>query len=412
MKKILNWSFGAFFRTLGRTFAFLFLGALFGLVCFKKGLKISDLFGIDMVSAATGSYSSSTYAIREIEHPYGTTGYNSFSNQTSFNNLGTGFTITDNSGSLNLGAYLRVGVVNLRTYTTDSNKWKSTNTYHFKYRFCQSLKNYTSDEWDVMEVGSRVGEFTYNTSNQATGSTSGDTNLVSWSIDRESSSQWCWSLTLDFSPVVDSRYVGFQFFFAPYKVGNTWNYNPSNKYQDGMYTGQNFRLDSLSITYEEGSKTDIENATQQIINNNNNNTNSIINNINEGANQINDSVNDINDNINNSNVDEAINNASDLFTNFENNTHGLTGIITAPLELIRSISSSSCSSLRIPLPFVDDYLILPCLSTIYRQYFPNLLSIYQIIISGVIGYQICISIFFLVKDFKDPDSDKIEVLDL
>lgn len=104
--------------------------------------------------------------------------------------------------------------------------------------------------------------------------------------------------------------------------------------------------------------------------------------------------------------------AGGFFNDFTTDTHGLTSIITAPLSLISSITSSSCSPLVIPLPFVDKDLTLPCMSSIYSQHFGSFLSIYQMITFGIIAYWVCVRIFNLVKDFKNPDHDEIEVLDL
>ena len=108
----------------------------------------------------------------------------------------------------------------------------------------------------------------------------------------------------------------------------------------------------------------------------------------------------------------AQNSAGGFFNDFTTDTHGLTAIITAPLSLISSITSSSCSPLVIPLPYVNKDLSLPCMGAIYSDYFGSFLTIYQIITFGIIAYWVCVRIFNLVKDFKNPDHDEIEVLDL
>lgn len=112
------------------------------------------------------------------------------------------------------------------------------------------------------------------------------------------------------------------------------------------------------------------------------------------------------------NTQQAQDSAGGFFNDFTTDTHGLTAIITAPLSLISKITSASCSPLVIPLPFVDKDLTLPCMGTIYSQYFGSFLSIYQMITFGIVAYWVCVRIFNLVKDFKNPDHDEIEVLDL
>lgn len=126
----------------------------------------------------------------------------------------------------------------------------------------------------------------------------------------------------------------------------------------------------------------------------------------------NEELGDINDSMNNSDTTGAQDSAGGFFSDFTTDTHGLTAIITAPLSLIESITSSSCSPLVIPLPYVDKDLTLPCMGTIYSNYFGSFLSIYQIITFGIVAYWVLVRIFNLVKDFKNPDHDEIEVLDL
>lgn len=123
-------------------------------------------------------------------------------------------------------------------------------------------------------------------------------------------------------------------------------------------------------------------------------------------------VNKVDGTLKDDNTQQAQDSAGGFFNDFTTDTHGLTAIITAPLSLISKITSSSCSPLVIPLPFVDKDLTLPCMGAIYSQYFGSFLSIYQVITFGIVAYWVCVRIFNLVKDFKNPDHDEIEVLDL
>ena len=126
----------------------------------------------------------------------------------------------------------------------------------------------------------------------------------------------------------------------------------------------------------------------------------------------NKSLNDINNSINDDDSTGAQNKASEFFGNFTTNTHGLTGIITSPLNAIQSLASSTCSPLVLPLPFVNQNLTLPCMRQIYVDNFGSFMTIYDVITLGIISYWILVRIFALVKDFKNPDHDEIEVMDL
>ena len=125
-----------------------------------------------------------------------------------------------------------------------------------------------------------------------------------------------------------------------------------------------------------------------------------------------DSQQEINNTLNNDDVTGATSTAESFFDDFQSDSHGLSGIITAPLRLIQSLSSSTCSPLSIPLPFVNTNATLPCMSGIYSTYFPTFLTLYQLITTGLIGYWVLIKLFGHVKGMQDPHDDRIEVLDL
>ena len=155
-----------------------------------------------------------------------------------------------------------------------------------------------------------------------------------------------------------------------------------------------------------------ESQMRSIINSSGLATAQSVNEVKQGINEVKREVSDVNNSINNNDVTDAEDSAGGFFNDFTTDTHGLTAVITAPLSLISSITSSSCSPLVIPLPYVDKNLTLPCMGTIYSNYFGPFLSIYQMITFGIVAYWVLVRIFNLVKDFKNPDHDEIEVLDL
>ena len=64
----------------------------------------------------------------------------------------------------------------------------------------------------------------------------------------------------------------------------------------------------------------------------------------------NKSIQEVNNTLNNDDVPTGT--GTDFFNDFSVNNHGLSGIITSPIRLINSLSSSTCSPLIIPLPLV------------------------------------------------------------
>ncbi len=111
---------------------------------------------------------------------------------------------------------------------------------------------------------------------------------------------------------------------------------------------------------------------------------------------------------------EASSSASGFFSGFENNDFGLTDVITAPLDFIKNLSSATCTPLKLKVPFLpgNNNLELPCMTTIYKQNFNELLVIYQSLTLGIISYFILLDILRMVNGFKNPDRDEIEVVDL
>lgn len=183
------------------------------------------------------------------------------------------------------------------------------------------------------------------------------------------------------------------------------NYNALHTY--GIpYNFSTFQLSfsNISLTYTQDTG-QIQVEQNNIIINQNNETNKKLD-------ETNKELGNLNDSLNNSDSSGATSEASEFFSGFTTDTFGLTSIITAPLNLIGSITSSTCTPLGLPLPYVNKTLELPCMSSIYSQYFGSFFTLYQTITFGVIAYWVCVRIFNLVKDFKNPDHDEIEVLDL
>lgn len=119
-----------------------------------------------------------------------------------------------------------------------------------------------------------------------------------------------------------------------------------------------------------------------------------------------------NDTLKDDNTDGAKGSANGFFNDFESSDFGLSDVITMPLAFINGLASNQCNSLVLPLPFVNQNLELPCMTSIYSTYFSSFLTIYQTITTGLIAYWVCINIFRMVQNFKNPDNDEIEVMDL
>lgn len=111
-------------------------------------------------------------------------------------------------------------------------------------------------------------------------------------------------------------------------------------------------------------------------------------------------------------ISDSSNTVGSFFENFEDNDYGLSSIITIPLTSIQKLTNSSCIPISLPIPFTNKNIDLPCMTSLYEQNIPLLLNIWQTVSFGIISYTIIVDIFGLVKKFKNPEDDKLEVMDL
>lgn len=137
-----------------------------------------------------------------------------------------------------------------------------------------------------------------------------------------------------------------------------------------------------------------------------------INNNTTAVNNVNDSVKETNDTIKNDNVSGAESSADDLVNNsaFDDNT-GLSGIISMPLTFVSSLSNT-CQPISLTIPYMDYTFQVPCIQSIVNSYMPALVVVIKVIVNGLIIYWVMLDIFKIVKSAKNPDDDRIEVLDL
>lgn len=120
----------------------------------------------------------------------------------------------------------------------------------------------------------------------------------------------------------------------------------------------------------------------------------------------------INDSINNTNTDDAEDKGGGFFDDFQSDSHGLSGVITSPLRLLNSFTTSSCQPLSFHLPIVHDNVSLPCMKSIYENRFGVFFSLWQLITTGLISYNVMINLYSKIRNLQNPNNDRIEVLNL
>ena len=382
MKKILNWSIGSFFRTLGRIIAYLVIAFLITLIIAKTD-NLKSLLFMSVKADTTPNYwitntdvptyfdlfvctestcnrvDSSNYTNEMIE--LNETGGRQFTVTTRPYNLqGNGIVIRTSSN-----ARYNVGYLYQSTFyvCSDAIMDNATNTIYPSYygnAFTNNNVFQSSNSYNLSGLPGLAPQWDY-----------------------------CYAFSTIFSPGENGTFINL-------RLKSTSRIN-------GYYALVGFKSESLGLYSGE---------VQSIVQNSGFATATSVEEVKTATNEVKQEIQSTNDTLNNSDTSEATNEASNLFNNHQDNDFGLSGVITAPLNLIRSLTSKTCSQVVLPIPFVDKDLKLPCLSAIYREHFNGILSIYQIVLFAIVGYRICVSIFFMVKGFKDPNKDEIEVMDL
>lgn len=125
--------------------------------------------------------------------------------------------------------------------------------------------------------------------------------------------------------------------------------------------------------------------------------------LNQNIENVNNSIND--DNITSSDADDLVNN--EAFTD----STGLESVIQLPLNMVNSLSNT-CQPISITIPFINYTGTIPCMSTIYSQHFGSLYTLLKVVINGFFVYRLLLKVYELVHSAKQPDEDKLEVIDL
>lgn len=358
--KVINWLFGSFFRTIGRTVAILLMGGLLYYILASNGVGISDLFleNVKAESYTSGVWSQywrnrTTQLTYDSAKGYWYTTTTNFPVYIFFNDqasqTGGGMTLPANATKVRF--HMRILSYNSNPTLQYVYNSYTIGTYYDKggLTYCDTVQanNYNINQLDY-------------------------TNQI--------------DLTLECPIVKTSTYLSVIFV-----RGNDTS------------SGYPFRLDlnpNYTFEYDDASQ-GIQGVIEQ-----QQDTNDKLDDLQSQQQQQHEEVMD-------DNTTQAESEAQSFFGNFTTEDHGgLNSIITAPLNTIRSLLNSSCTKLTLPLPYVNKNLELPCMNDIYTEHFGLFFSLYQTIILAIISYRCLRSIFFDITGFTNPDDDRIEVMDL
>jgi len=390
MNKILNWTFGACFRTLGKILAIFLVGALLFILGSKIGIQLPSWLIMNVNATTEGNWAWRLSPIPRMnfydasdmssESIYWTDMSYLYTDEN--NNITWGYWENLNSLAIGPNGYLwefPTGIALTPNYLYTYQMGICSNKNLTPATLLVYAGNYGSlTNTDVYSVSS----LNYMNSNPFTTESLGNCYLLYGYYVPSTSTAWS-HLRIN-SPnttisSADVRIISFD--IEPVGI---W----SSAIEDSISNSGFSTAESVAEVQE--SVTQVKEEVQEL----------------------NNSIDETNNTIKDNDITGAEDSASGFFNDFNTETFGLTSIITSPLNAINSIINSSCNNLVLPLPFVDKNLTLPCMTTIYSNYFKGFFDLYQIITTGLISYYIIVRIFNLVKDFKNPEHDEIEVMDL
>lgn len=382
MNKILNWTFGACFRTLGRFLAIFIVGVLLIFIGSEIGVELPDWLSLRVNAQTINGWASELPTLSRVDFR----SCNSTDCSTNFNSVVDYFespyelrTFTYNTNYMTIG---NNGYSIMVPYYVNKDY-----LYEVNYYICSNVNIQTSN---------------YNFDIYAAGYTSGNPFPHEYKLITRS--------RLDNIPIINGGRTFnscnlFTGLIAPSQDSGWLSYRirSSSNVSNVVLSVVAVQVNQLGL-YSSG--------LDEVIKNSGFATADSVEQVQDSVNKVEEEIKKTQDTITNEDTQGAEDAASGFFSDFNTETFGLTSIITAPLNAINSIINSSCNSLVLPLPFVEKNLTLPCMNSIYSNYFKGFFDLYQIITTGLISYYIIVRIFNLVKDFKNPEHDEIEVMDL
>lgn len=370
MKKIINWSFGSFFKTIGRIFAYLFLSLLLMLI-FNK-LNINFFMKINASTATNWSQGLPSVARGEF---YMCTGSNC-------SNIG----LNDNGLTLEDGTIRRLLTTNIINFDRPvifqfpTGSLKTGYLYVGEIYLCGS-KNY-SDSTYSMYSGPYSKPFV-SSSQQVLINYMGLNNKPGVNSP-DSSYELCRLYSGLFVPNESSTWVSFKL-------------DPNTATNNMHFAIVSYNIRELGIYSD---------TIKQIIDESNNNVTDAVNNVT-------DAVNNANKNITDSDISGAKNDSDSFFNNFDSgDTGSLMNLVKLPLKFLNNLNNK-CTSITFNTGYLGN-ITLPCLSTtLYNQNgLAPIINIGSLILNGSIMYGCIKSIIDCVNNLKNPDNDEVEVIDL
>lgn len=393
MNKILNWTFGAFFRTIGRIFAFLCISIFFVFILSKLDIKLPDWLAIARVNATSTQEWGGNIEQGFTDAYYFDLTSNGYSQLglalDQFQRYGTNDILTSygNTPRTTIGPNGTMLAFNLNQRTMNGYLYSIT-IYQ-----CATSRIYWENTIADLFVGGNSDTVASRPANSTMYQETNITELAGADLS-------CYMTTSLFVPNTNTNnsWIGLRLRARGANIPNIF------------MRAYGFTIREMGI-YNETITNTIKNsgfATAQSVQEVNNAVNQVKQELNNVNDSVNNGFNNLNNNLNNSDTSGANDTANGFFDNFSDNDHGLSSIITAPLRAINAMLSNQCVAPG--ATYKGQSFSLPCGSMLWSrpggEDFRNFINIFY---GGFLAYFVIRSLFLDIEKLKNPDNDKVEV---
>lgn len=383
MKKILNWSIGSFFRTMGRVIAYLVIGFIIASLVSKSD-KLSSLFFMSVKADTTPNYWITNTDVPTYFDLFDCT--ESTCNRVDSSNYTNEMIELNETGG-------RQFTVTTRPYNLQGNgiviRTSSNARYNVGYLY-QTTFYVCSDA--IMDAATNTIYPSYYGDAFTNNNVFQSSNSYNLSGLPGLAPRWnnCYAFSTIFSPGENGTYINL-------RLKSTSKIN-------GYYALVGFKSESLGLYSGE---------VESIVQNSGFATASSVDEVKQATNEVKQEIKSTNDTLNNADTSGAQSDADSFFNGFdEGDTGSLMNLVKLPLKFLNSLNNS-CQAIELDTGFIGKYR-LECLSTtLYNQSgFSGLFNIIKLILNGVVMYGCIRKIISVVQKLKNPDDDEIEVMDL
>lgn len=380
MNKILNWTFGACFRTLGRFLAIFIVGISLIFIGSKIGIELPDWLALTVNATQSPGWASELPAVGRVEYK-SCSGANTCS--TKFESYVDYFETTH---------ALRSFVINEDAMTIGNNGYViSTPTGTLKQGYLYQIDYYICSNVDLSKSNYTPLIYTANYSS---------------SVNPPNTYNLTARMALSGSPIIDTdRDFNYCYRYSGLVV-------PELDYAWTM-----FRITSSSVTnnvYLSTISSDVRelgiytDTLESVIKNSGFATADSVDKVQESVDKVEDEIKQTQDTITNDDTSGAEGSANGFFNDFKSEDFGLSSIVTAPLRGINAMLTDTC--IAPSATYKGQTFSLPCGSMLWsRPGGEDFKSFINVMYGGFLAYLVIRKFFLDVETLKNPNSDKVEV---